>query len=79
MGRKTTLRKLEAREKKEIFSLNEAANYLGVSYGPMRQILDSGELPYRQTKRRIFISKTAIDKWASFQTSDPVDTVTTKN
>ena len=79
MGRKTTLRKLEEREPKEIFSLNEAAAYLGISYAPMRQILDSGELPFRQTKRRIFISRAAIDKWASFQTSEPVDTATAKN
>lgn len=67
MRTKTTLRKLEMKEPKEILSLNEAADYLGISYRTLRQILDTGELPYRQTKRRILISKDAIQNWLAFK------------
>lgn len=56
---------------KDVLSAMETAQYLGVSYRTFKEILSSGELPFRKIGRRILISKESITDWLAFRPATP--------
>lgn len=66
----TILKRKQAKTDKQFMNTTEAGRFLGCSYRVMRQILQSGELPFRRVGGKVIISRDALRRWAEFK---PVD------
>lgn len=64
---KARIKKQSEKPTKSVLNLREAGAYLGCSFRVLKEILDSGELPFRETRGRFFISKKALDDWLVFK------------
>ena len=60
-------KKQTQKPEKTVLNLREAGEYLGCSFRVLKDILDAGELPYRQSGGRFFIAKSALDEWLAFR------------
>ena len=58
------------KKSKAVFSLREAAAYLGISTPTLTALLRSGEIPCRRAGQRWLISKTALDTWLNANTDN---------
>ena len=47
----------------EVYTIQEACEYLRCSYGVMRKTLERGDVPYRQVGKRFFIRRDALEEW----------------
>ena len=54
---------MNVQKEREVFSRNEAAEYVGVSILTLTKVLVNGELPYRRAGKRWLIAKAALDNW----------------
>lgn len=54
-------------EEKRVMNTEEAARYLGVGKCVFRQIIASGELPYKMAGRIRLFSRDALEKWSRFE------------
>ena len=50
-------------EVKDVMTIAETANYLNTSFQSVKQLITSGEIPYRKLGRRYFIAKEMVDRW----------------
>lgn len=53
----------EQRERKRLYSLQEAAEYIGRSYAAVRNLVATGALPSHRRDRRRFIDREDLDRW----------------
>lgn len=62
---------------KKILTLNEAANYLGVSRSNLYQLIHRRAIPhYKPNGKMIYFNKLELDKWVQRNRIDQIDGVT---
>ncbi|MBQ9128393.1 MAG: helix-turn-helix domain-containing protein [Thermoguttaceae bacterium] len=60
---------VESTAKPAAFDFRTAARYLGLSEPAFRDILKTGEIPYRKAGRRYLIAPKVLDAWLAGETS----------
>lgn len=60
---------IESTAKPAAFDFRTAARYLGLSEPAFRDILKTGEIPYRKAGRRYLIAPKVLDAWLAGETS----------
>ena len=63
----TKVAALQARDRKRLYGLDDAAEYLSLSYAQVYRLVASGKLKSLREGKRILIDRDALDRWIAVQ------------